>query len=250
MAAPRHPMVTRGRAGIHKPNPKYAMAASQEPISPIPKSVRSTVKDPNWYAAMKLEFDALQANRTWTLVPRPPGARIITGKWVFKHKLNPDGELERYKAVGRPWVQSAARRGLRRDLLAGHQAGDDPHRLDARSDLWLACSQIGCFQCVLTWQFTGTCVQSATHQLHRLAPPGRRLPAVAVTLWPAAGSPGVVRALRRSCDLARLHPVQGGFVAVRATAERGHCLPSAVRGRHDSLRVFGKPPPARHRAPP
>ena len=44
-----------------------------------------------------MNFDALQANRTWTLVPRPPGARVITGKWVFKHKFNTDGTLERYK---------------------------------------------------------------------------------------------------------------------------------------------------------
>ena len=90
-------MITRARARIHKPNPKYAMAASAT-ISPIPQSVRSVVKDPNWYAAMKCEFDALQANKTWTLVPRPPDARVITGKWVFKHQMNPDGTLERYKA--------------------------------------------------------------------------------------------------------------------------------------------------------
>ena len=94
---PRHPMVTRARDGIYKPNPKYAMAVNEE-ISPIPRSVRSAVKDPHWYGAMKKEYDALQANKTWTLVPRPPGARIITGKWVFKHKMNPDGTLERYKA--------------------------------------------------------------------------------------------------------------------------------------------------------
>ncbi|WVZ94071.1 hypothetical protein U9M48_040011 [Paspalum notatum var. saurae] len=47
---------------------------------------------------MQHEFDALQANRTWRLVPRPPGAHLVTGKWVFKHKLNPNGSLERYKA--------------------------------------------------------------------------------------------------------------------------------------------------------
>jgi hypothetical protein len=93
-------MITRARAGIHKPNPKYAMMTSTT-ISPIPRSVRAAVKDPYWYAAMKQEFDALQVNKTWTLVPRPPGARIITGKWVFKHKMNPDGTLERYKAQ---WV--------------------------------------------------------------------------------------------------------------------------------------------------
>jgi hypothetical protein len=90
-------MVTRARDGIYKPNPKYALATTGF-ISPVPRSVRSAVKDPHWYAVMKSEFDTLQANKTWTLVPRPPGVRIITGKWVFKHKMNPDGTLERYKA--------------------------------------------------------------------------------------------------------------------------------------------------------
>jgi histone deacetylase 1/2 len=47
---------------------------------------------------MKEEFHALQRNRTWELVPHPPHANVITGKWVFKHKLLPDGKLERYKA--------------------------------------------------------------------------------------------------------------------------------------------------------
>jgi hypothetical protein len=65
-------MITQARASIHKPNPKYAMAAStaaSATISPIPRSVRSAIKDPHWYAAMKSKFDALQANKTWTLVP-------------------------------------------------------------------------------------------------------------------------------------------------------------------------------------
>nr|XP_020167236.1 uncharacterized mitochondrial protein AtMg00810-like [Aegilops tauschii subsp. strangulata] len=46
---------------------------------------------------MQEEFDALQRNRTWQLVPRPPRANIISGKWVFRHKTRPDGSLERYK---------------------------------------------------------------------------------------------------------------------------------------------------------
>lgn len=47
---------------------------------------------------MQEEFDALQSNGTWTLVPRPPHTNVIIGKWLFKNKLNPDGSLERRKA--------------------------------------------------------------------------------------------------------------------------------------------------------
>jgi hypothetical protein len=56
---------------------------------------------PELVVAMKDEFDALQANGTWTLVPLPCGADVVTEKWVFRHKLHPDGTLDRYKAC---WV--------------------------------------------------------------------------------------------------------------------------------------------------
>ena len=47
---------------------------------------------------MDEEFRALQQNSTWELVPRPPQANIVTGKWIFKHKFQADVSLERYKA--------------------------------------------------------------------------------------------------------------------------------------------------------
>ena len=106
-------MQTRSRASIYKPNPKYALASYQSSnpttISPIPKSVRTALQDPNWRATMATDYDALQRNRTWRLVDRPPGANIVTGKWIFKQKLNSDGSLERYKArwVVRGFTQRA-----------------------------------------------------------------------------------------------------------------------------------------------
>jgi hypothetical protein len=47
---------------------------------------------------MMEEFTALQANNTWVLAPHPSGANIVTGKWIYHHKLHPDGSLGRYKA--------------------------------------------------------------------------------------------------------------------------------------------------------
>jgi hypothetical protein len=32
---------------------------------------------------MKDEFDALLQNNTWTLVLKPSGANVVSGKWVF-----------------------------------------------------------------------------------------------------------------------------------------------------------------------
>jgi hypothetical protein len=91
-------MATRAQHGIHKPNPKYAHVATASTPSPPPATVRAALRDPDWLAAMQEEFDALQRNGTWTLVPRPPQANVITGKWLFKNKLHPDGSLERRKA--------------------------------------------------------------------------------------------------------------------------------------------------------
>jgi hypothetical protein len=40
----------------------------------------------------------LMKNNTWCLVPKPAGANVISGKWIFRHKLHPNGSLARYKA--------------------------------------------------------------------------------------------------------------------------------------------------------
>jgi hypothetical protein len=47
---------------------------------------------------MEEEHRALINNNTWDLVARPSGTNVVSGKWIFKHKFNVDGTLERYKA--------------------------------------------------------------------------------------------------------------------------------------------------------
>ena len=86
-------MTTRAKHGFRVPA-LYQVA----PLSPVPRTYRAALADPNWRAAMEAEYSALLANNTWDLIPRPPSSNVVTGKWVFKHKFKADGSLERYKA--------------------------------------------------------------------------------------------------------------------------------------------------------
>lgn len=51
-----------------------------------------------WRDAMTKEFQALNLNHTWDIVPLPPGKKAIPCKWVYKIKHRSDGTIERYKA--------------------------------------------------------------------------------------------------------------------------------------------------------
>jgi hypothetical protein len=97
-----HPMVTRRAAGVLRPVDRLILAADTSSTPPdassVPSSVRTALADPHWRRAMKEEYAALLANHTWDLVPCPPGTNVVTGKWLFRHKLTSDGSLDRYKA--------------------------------------------------------------------------------------------------------------------------------------------------------
>jgi hypothetical protein len=47
---------------------------------------------------MEDEYGALMSNGTWELVSWPRDSNVITGKWIFTHKLRADGSFNRYKA--------------------------------------------------------------------------------------------------------------------------------------------------------
>jgi hypothetical protein len=91
-----HMMVTRAKDGFRMATQPFAFTASTP--SPIPSSVRATLTDPNWRAAMEDEYGALMSNGTWKLVSWPRHSNVVTGKWIFTHKLRADGSFDRYKA--------------------------------------------------------------------------------------------------------------------------------------------------------
>ena len=47
---------------------------------------------------MKAELDAMEDNKTWSVVPLPKRKHSIGCKWVYKIKYHADGTIERYMA--------------------------------------------------------------------------------------------------------------------------------------------------------
>jgi histone deacetylase 1/2 len=63
-----------------------------------PKDFSEALENANWHKEMDEKYEALMKNKTWYLVPTPPGNKnIIDYKWVYKVKKNSDGTIERYK---------------------------------------------------------------------------------------------------------------------------------------------------------
>jgi hypothetical protein len=94
-----HWMITRGKTGFRVVSDRLVLTAATSSPTPslIPSSARAALADPHWRAAMEEEYRALISNGTWELVLQPQGSNVVTGKWVFMHKLRADGTLDRYK---------------------------------------------------------------------------------------------------------------------------------------------------------
>jgi hypothetical protein len=68
-----------------------------------PNYFEEASKDEFWKKTMDEELDQIEKNDTWELVPRPKNKNVIntkwvSTKWVFRKKLNEDGQVTRNKA--------------------------------------------------------------------------------------------------------------------------------------------------------
>ncbi|PKU62931.1 Retrovirus-related Pol polyprotein from transposon TNT 1-94 [Dendrobium catenatum] len=92
-------MQTRLRSGISKPKLIFDLSTvTSSSKEHIPKSVKEAFQHDHWKQAMLQEFNALQKQCTWSLVPIPPGTTVLGSKWIFTTKLDPNGKVSRYKA--------------------------------------------------------------------------------------------------------------------------------------------------------
>ena len=65
------------------------------------------MQNKKWITAMNEELNSIEKNNTWELVELPKNKKAIGVKWVYKVKVNPKGEVVRYKArlVARGFLQ-------------------------------------------------------------------------------------------------------------------------------------------------
>ena len=59
-----------------------------------PIHYEEAIKEEKWIQAMYEEIDAIEKNQIWELVSLPQGKYVIGVKWVYKTKLNANGQLE------------------------------------------------------------------------------------------------------------------------------------------------------------
>uniref|UniRef100_A0A2N9I2K2 GAG-pre-integrase domain-containing protein n=1 Tax=Fagus sylvatica TaxID=28930 RepID=A0A2N9I2K2_FAGSY len=88
-----HPMLTRKKA-----RDLHGLVALKDTDPTEPKSVKTALQSPHWFAAMCDEISALKQNQTWELVPRQDNMNVVGSRWVFKTKLKSDGSIDRFKA--------------------------------------------------------------------------------------------------------------------------------------------------------
>ncbi|XP_052622671.1 uncharacterized mitochondrial protein AtMg00820-like [Lactuca sativa] len=62
------------------------------------KTVKTKLEHPNLVFAMQQELAEFEQNKVWILVPKPKDVLTIDLKWIFKNKIDKEGNIIRNKA--------------------------------------------------------------------------------------------------------------------------------------------------------
>lgn len=78
-----------------------------------PLNFHEANKIEEWTLAMQEELNALNKNQTWKVTTLPQGIKLISCKWVYRIKRNPDGSLARYIArlIAKGYLQGFGKDG-------------------------------------------------------------------------------------------------------------------------------------------
>ncbi|CAL8170029.1 unnamed protein product [Prunus armeniaca] len=63
-----------------------------------PKNVKEALKHQEWFMAMQDELNPFVRNDIWYLFPRPSHYNVIGTNWIFKNKIDKQGNAVRNKA--------------------------------------------------------------------------------------------------------------------------------------------------------
>ena len=63
-----------------------------------PTNTEIALTDESWINTMHEELHQFERNKVWYLVPRPLNDSVIRTKWVYRKKINEEGQIIRNKA--------------------------------------------------------------------------------------------------------------------------------------------------------
>ena len=63
-----------------------------------PRNIREAMKHPEWNSAVSEEMINIHMLHTWTLVPQSEDMNVLSSRWVYYSKLNPDGTVRKRRA--------------------------------------------------------------------------------------------------------------------------------------------------------
>ena len=72
-----------------------------------PENYEEAIKHDVWKKAMEEEIRMIEKNNTWELVAIPREREVVSLKWIYKIKLNQEGDIQKHKArlVARGFTQ-------------------------------------------------------------------------------------------------------------------------------------------------